>query len=83
MRQLAGAIGIVVIITIYTAQSTDHAATITKGTVGASADMIRSLAAILGASDAYYFMTILAIIALVITLVIPSKNKRNFEKQAS
>ncbi|MGE7920628.1 DHA2 family efflux MFS transporter permease subunit [Viridibacillus sp. NPDC093762] len=75
VRQLAGAIGTAVVITIYTAQSADHALTIGQENSGASSDMIRTAASILGSSDAYYFMTILAIIALVFTLFAPSKNK--------
>jgi len=75
VRQLAGAIGTVVVITIYTAQSADHALTIVQENSSASSDMIRTAASILGSSDAYYFMTILAIIALVFTLFTPSKNK--------
>ncbi|MGE7923874.1 DHA2 family efflux MFS transporter permease subunit [Viridibacillus arvi] len=75
VRQLAGAIGTAVVITIYTAQSADHALTIMQKDSGASSEMIRAAASILGSSDAYYFMTILAIIALVFTLVVPLKNK--------
>ncbi|MEK4760126.1 DHA2 family efflux MFS transporter permease subunit [Viridibacillus sp. FSL E2-0187] len=75
VRQLAGAIGTAVVITIYTAQSADHALTIVQKDSGASSEMIRAAASILGSSDAYYFMTILAIIALVFTLVVPLKNK--------
>ncbi|MFE6168960.1 DHA2 family efflux MFS transporter permease subunit [Viridibacillus arvi] len=75
VRQLAGAIGTAVVITIYTAQSADHALTIMQKDSGASSEMIRAAASILGSSDAYYFMTILSIIALVFTLVVPLKNK--------
>ncbi|MGE7932474.1 DHA2 family efflux MFS transporter permease subunit [Viridibacillus arvi] len=75
VRQLAGAIGTAVVITIYTAQSADHALTIMQKDSRASSEMIRAAASILGSSDAYYFMTILAIIALVFTLVVPLKNK--------
>lgn len=75
VRQLAGAIGTAVVITIYTAQSTHHASSLIQENAGASEDMIRSLSSILGSSDAYHFMTILAMIALAITFFVPSKSK--------
>lgn len=73
IRQLAGAIGTAVVITIFTAQTTSHAKTLVSETPNATAEVIRSLASILVSSDAYYFMTILAIIAFVLTLFVPSK----------
>ncbi|MFJ7185184.1 DHA2 family efflux MFS transporter permease subunit [Lysinibacillus xylanilyticus] len=75
LRQIAGAIGSAVVITIFTAQTTNHAKTLLVETPNATAEGIRTLASILGSSDAYYFMTILAIIAFVLTLFVPSKNK--------
>ncbi|MEY9973540.1 EmrB/QacA subfamily drug resistance transporter [Lysinibacillus sp. RC46] len=75
MRQIAGAIGSAVVITIFTSQTTNHAKTLLAETPNATAEGIRTLASILGSSDAYYFMTILAIIAFVLTLFVPSKNK--------
>ncbi|WP_397538237.1 DHA2 family efflux MFS transporter permease subunit [Rummeliibacillus pycnus] len=75
LRQIAGAIGSAVVITIFTAQTTNHAKTLLEETPNATAEAIRTLASTLGSSDAYYFMTILAIIAFVLTLFVPSKNK--------
>jgi len=80
LRQIAGAIGSAVVITIFTAQTTNHAKTLLAETPNATAEGIRTLASTLGSSDAYYFMTILAIIAFVLTLFVPSKNK--FKQQA-
>ncbi|KMY31676.1 MFS transporter [Lysinibacillus xylanilyticus] len=80
LRQIAGAIGSAVVITIFTTQTTNHAKTLLVETPNATAEGIRTLASILGSSDAYYFMTILAIIAFVLTLFVPSKNK--FKQQA-
>lgn len=80
LRQIAGAIGSAVVITIFTAQTTNHAKTLLVETPNATAEGIRTLASILGSSDAYYFMTILAVIAFVLTLFVPSKNK--FKQQA-
>ncbi|MCR8854981.1 hypothetical protein [Lysinibacillus fusiformis] len=64
MRQISGAIGAAVVITIFTAQTTSHRKSLLVETPHATADMVRTLASILGSSDAYYFMTILAIIHL-------------------
>ena len=75
VRQIAGAIGTAVVVTVFTAQTTSHAETLLGETPNATAEAIGSLAAILGSSDAYYFMTILAIIAFVLTLFVPSKEK--------
>ncbi|KOS63443.1 DHA2 family efflux MFS transporter permease subunit [Lysinibacillus agricola] len=80
LRQIAGAIGSAVVITIFTSQTTNHAKTLLAETPNAPAEGIRTLASILGSSDAYYFMTILAIIAFVLTLFVPSKNK--FKQQS-
>jgi len=77
LRQMAGAIGSAVVITIFTAQTTNHAKTLLVETPNATAQGIRTLASILGSSDAYYFMTILAILAFVLTLFVPSKNSIN------
>lgn len=73
LRQISGAIGAAVVITIFTAQTTNHAKTLLVETPNAAVETIRTLASILGSSDAYYFMTILAIIAFVLTLFVPSK----------
>ncbi|MFS0658697.1 DHA2 family efflux MFS transporter permease subunit [Niallia alba] len=77
LRQIAGAIGTAVVITVFTAQSTSHANTLLQETPNATGEVIRRLASILGSSDAYYFMTILAVVALVLTLFVPSKAKIN------
>ncbi|OXS72997.1 MFS transporter [Lysinibacillus sp. KCTC 33748] len=77
LRQIAGAIGSAVVITIFTAQTANHAKTLLVGTPNATAEGIRTLASIFGSSDAYYFMTILAILAFVLTLFVPSKKRVN------
>lgn len=77
LRQIAGAIGSAVVITIFTAQTTNHAKTLLVETPNATAEGIRTLASIFGSSDAYYFMTILAILAFVLTLFVPSKKRVN------
>ncbi|MEH6904895.1 DHA2 family efflux MFS transporter permease subunit [Neobacillus drentensis] len=75
VRQISGAIGTAIVITIFTAQTTKHAKTLLVETPNATVKAIRTLASILGSSDAYYFMTILAIIAFVLTLFVPSKER--------
>lgn len=75
IRQIAGAIGTAVIVTIYTAQATSHAETVMLNNPSAPAETVSSLASMLGSGDAYYFMTILAIIALILTLFMPKKKQ--------
>lgn len=75
VRQIAGAIGTAVVITIYTAQAAGHAAAIRQNNPATTAELLTSAASISGASDAYYFMMILAIVALIITVFAPLKKK--------
>lgn len=82
VRQIAGAIGTAVVVTIYTAQVTSHTGTIMQENPSATAELIKSLASILGSSDAYYFMTILAIVAFVMALLMPMKKKESIEEVA-
>lgn len=83
VRQIAGAIGTAVVITIYTVQATSHATTVMLNNPSTTPDILKSLTSILGASDAYYFMMILSIAAFVITLFMPTKNKLMIEKKAN
>lgn len=82
VRQIAGAIGTAVVITIYTAQATSHAATVMQSNPSTTPELLKTLASILGASDAYYFMMILAVVALVITLFMPKKRKTMMKENA-
>ncbi|MEK5399995.1 DHA2 family efflux MFS transporter permease subunit [Paenibacillus sp. FSL K6-2859] len=83
VRQIAGAIGTAVVITIYTVQATSHAATVMQSNPSTTPEILKSLASILGASDAYYFMMILSVAAFVITLFMPMKSKITIEKKAN
>jgi EmrB/QacA subfamily drug resistance transporter len=83
VRQIAGAIGTAVVITIYTVQATSHAATVMRSNPSTTAEHLKSLASMLGASDAYYFMMILAAAAFVITLFMPVKSKLLPDKKAN
>ncbi|SFL71493.1 drug resistance transporter, EmrB/QacA subfamily [Gracilibacillus orientalis] len=82
VRQLAGAIGTAVVVTIYTAQVTSHASKITNEKPTASPEQIGSLSSILGSGDAYFFMMILAIAALILTLFMPTKSAIKEETDA-
>lgn len=83
VRQIAGAIGTAVVITIYTTQATSHAATVMRSNPSTTAEHLKSLASMLGASDAYYFMMILAAAAFVITLFMPVKSRIILENKAA
>ncbi|WP_150272776.1 DHA2 family efflux MFS transporter permease subunit [Paenibacillus tepidiphilus] len=80
VRQIAGAIGTAVVITIYTVQAKGHAVTLLQNDPAAPAERLRTLTSILGAGDAYYFMMILAAVAFVITFFfMPMKKKARKE----
>lgn len=83
IRQIAGAIGTAVVITIYTNQATSHGASLMQNNASTTTEQLTALASILGASDAYYFMMILSIAALAITLFIPMKHKISVEQPAN
>ncbi|MEJ9221996.1 DHA2 family efflux MFS transporter permease subunit, partial [Paenibacillus glucanolyticus] len=86
VRQIAGAIGTAVVITIYTSQALKHAADIKSQNELVSPDQVASLSTMLGSSDAYYFMMILAVLALVMTLFMPPSKgiaKKESAKAAS
>ncbi len=71
VRQIAGAIGTAVVMTIFTAQAAVHTIKLSPSELQASP----TLPSMFGASDAYYFMMIIALIALVLTLFLPQKKK--------
>lgn len=81
VRQIAGAIGTAVVITIYTVQATSHATTLMQQNPSTTPDLLKSLVSILGASDAYYFMMILAIAAFILVLFMPMKKKEMIEEK--
>lgn len=83
VRQLAGAIGTAVVVTIYTAQVTNNTSEIMNENPTASTGQIESLSSILGSGDAYFFMMTLAIAALLLTLFMPKKSIEKDESTAS
>jgi EmrB/QacA subfamily drug resistance transporter len=83
VRQLAGAIGTAVVVTIYTAQVTNHTSEIANENPTTSTGQIESLSSILGSGDAYFFMMILAVVALLLTLFMPKKSVEKEESAVS
>ncbi len=55
IRQLAGAIGTAVIITVYTIQSTSHISQLSSGNGNITATQVTKLSSIFSSSDAYVF----------------------------
>ncbi|MBQ0139122.1 MAG: multidrug transporter [Kurthia sp.] len=74
----AGAVGTAVVGIIFSTQAKTHATDLVAG--GIIAETIKNLSLILGASDAYYFMIILGVIARLATLFTPSKKKLEMVK---
>ncbi|MED3574151.1 DHA2 family efflux MFS transporter permease subunit [Cytobacillus praedii] len=77
VRQIAGAIGTAVVVTIYTSKATDYAGDLVHQGV---TERIKELSSIFASSESYYFMMILAVVALVITLFTPLKKPVSSEK---
>lgn len=77
VRQIAGAIGTTVVVTIYTSKATDYAGDLVHQGV---TERIKELSSIFASSESYYFMMILAVVALVITLFTPLKKPMSSEK---
>lgn len=75
VRQIAGSIGTAVVITVFSTQSAGYASELAVNMADSTAAAIQNMAVAYGTSDAYYFMMILAIIALIITLFTPTKKK--------
>jgi hypothetical protein len=73
VRQLAGAIGTAVIITVYTIQSTSHTSQLSSENGSISAMQVTKLASIFSSSDAYVFMLVLSFVALIIACFMPKK----------
>ncbi|PFY05731.1 DHA2 family efflux MFS transporter permease subunit [Bacillus toyonensis] len=73
IRQLAGAIGTAVIITVYTIQSTSHISQLSSRNGNITATQVTKLSSIFSSSDAYVFMLVLSFIALIIASFMPKK----------
>ncbi|MEW4211710.1 DHA2 family efflux MFS transporter permease subunit [Priestia megaterium] len=73
IRQLAGAIGTAVVITVYTIQATSHASELSIKNGHISTMQLAKLSSILGSSDAYAFMLVLSLGALILACFMPKK----------
>ncbi|WP_050616439.1 DHA2 family efflux MFS transporter permease subunit [Bacillus testis] len=73
VRQLAGAIGTAVVITIFTIQSTSHATELAAEHRHMPAIQLAKSASILGSGDAYLFMFVLSFVALIFVCFMPKK----------
>lgn len=76
VRQVAGSVGTALVVTIYTARSSSHAAQLTHSNSSLSTSQLAQQSTILGTNDAYRFMLVLGIIALVVTLFMPKNVNR-------
>lgn len=73
IRQLSGAIGTAVVITVFTMQAISHASELSMENENITAIELEALASILGSSDAYVFMLSLSFVALIIACFMPKK----------
>lgn len=73
VRQLAGAIGTAVVVTVYSTQVTTYTTAIENERTAASAAQIASSSSVLSTADAYQFMLVLSFVALILTLFMPRK----------
>ncbi|HGE5780983.1 TPA: DHA2 family efflux MFS transporter permease subunit [Bacillus pseudomycoides] len=73
IRQLAGAIGTAVIITVYTIQATSHASQLSIENGDISAIQLAKLSSIFSSSDAYVFMLFVSFVALIFACLMPKK----------
>lgn len=73
IRQLAGAIGTAVVITVYTIQATSHASELSMENGNISAMQLAKLSSIFSSSDAYVFMLFLSFVAFIFACFMPKK----------
>jgi MFS family permease len=74
LRQLAGAIGTAVVITVYTIQATSNALQLSMENENISAKQLAELTSIFGSSHAYVFMLLaFSFVALIVACFMPKK----------
>lgn len=74
VRQLAGAIGTAVVVTVYTIQATSRATELSTENANMAAMQLAKLSSIYGSSDAYMFMLVLSFVALILATLMPKKS---------
>ncbi|MFP3123486.1 DHA2 family efflux MFS transporter permease subunit [Ectobacillus funiculus] len=77
IRQLAGAIGTAVVITVFTIEASSHASELSMESGNITATKLAKLAAIFGSSDAYVFMLVLSFVALILAFFMPKKSPKS------
>ncbi|MED3728763.1 DHA2 family efflux MFS transporter permease subunit [Priestia filamentosa] len=83
VRQLAGAIGTAVVVTVYTIQATSRATELSTENANMAAMQLAKLSSIYGSSDAYMFMLVLSFVALILATLMPKKVAVQKEKSKS
>lgn len=83
VRQVAGAIGTALIITVMTTSSTNYAEELMQSGNALSKAQLALDSAIHGTNVAYTFTMIAAILALIVTIIMPSTKKASKEKEAA
>ena len=83
VRQLSGSIGTAIVITVFSSQTAERATELTAEMPNATKESILQLSTAYGTGVAYYFMMILAIGALVLTLFISTKKKEQVGEPVS
>jgi len=73
VRQVAGAIGTALVVTIMTTSTNNHAATLIQSGDVMSKSELMKVSSIHGTSDAYLFTEILAIVAFFVTIFMPNR----------
>lgn len=73
VRQVAGAIGTALVVTIYTTRTKNHAAELMQSGQSLSTAQLKEMSTILGTNDAYLCMGILSIVILAVTIFMPNR----------
>ncbi|MGG6313683.1 DHA2 family efflux MFS transporter permease subunit [Paenibacillus macerans] len=73
VRQVAGAMGTALVVTIFTARTQSHAAGLMESGHALSPARLKEMSSILGTNDAYLFMAVLSIVTLVVTIFMPNQ----------
>ncbi|MNM62119.1 Multidrug export protein EmrB [compost metagenome] len=73
VRQVAGAIGTALVVTIYTARTKFHAADLMESGRALSKAQLKEMSSILGTNDAYLCMAVLSVLILAVTIFMPNR----------
>ncbi|QVY62126.1 DHA2 family efflux MFS transporter permease subunit [Cytobacillus gottheilii] len=82
VRQLAGAVGTAVVMTVYSIQTASHAAELAKEAGRISSGQLAKSASIFGSSDSYLFMLVLSAAALALSFAMPKKKVVSKQNQS-